>query len=118
VKCEDLKAPMRGYKCGPCPPGFLGNGKHCKEEGETPLSHLLLTFIVFVTFSCLDIMVSPIKQAPIHVSLEEVGARGGIQTLDHRILSRVFYHCAGKANNMKGRESTVNRALDGSIYPG
>ena len=37
VKCEDLKAPMRGYKCGSCPAGFVGNGKHCKEEEEGDL---------------------------------------------------------------------------------
>jgi len=108
VKCEDLKAPMRGYKCGPCPPGFLGNGKHCKEEGETPLSLSLSFSFAFHCFSYFFLVwtvefpgvVRPIKQAPIHVSLEKVGAGGGIQTLNHMIMSRVFYHCADKAKNI------------------
>ncbi len=33
---------MRGYKCGPCPPGYLGNGKHCKEEGKLKLVSVLM----------------------------------------------------------------------------
>ena len=49
VKCEDLKAPMRGYRCGPCPTGFVGNGKHCHEQGD--FRFLALLYLVYHGFS-------------------------------------------------------------------
>ena len=34
VECEDLPAPanITGYKCGPCPAGYSGNGAKCTGE--------------------------------------------------------------------------------------
>ena len=100
----------------------LETGNTAKRKVRSPLRFAFdfnwFCYFFLVLQLSFPIMVSPIKQAPIHASLEDVGAGGGIQTLNHRIMSRVFYHCADKANNMNGRKSTVNKLLDGSIYPG
>ena len=34
VECKDRKAPRRGFDCGSCPKGFVGNGKICQKEGD------------------------------------------------------------------------------------
>ena len=34
VECIDRKAPERGFDCGPCPKGFVGNGRTCHKEGN------------------------------------------------------------------------------------
>ena len=35
VECRDRKAPRRGFDCGKCPKGYVGNGKICQKEGKT-----------------------------------------------------------------------------------
>jgi hypothetical protein len=43
VECIDLKAPLRGYKCGICPSGFIGDGKRCEKQGFLiPAMHMPL----------------------------------------------------------------------------
>ena len=42
VDCRDRKAPRRGFDCGPCPKGFVGNGKICQKEGEQEINLLLV----------------------------------------------------------------------------
>ena len=39
VDCEDLPAPanITGYKCGPCPAGYSGNGAKCTGEFFQPV---------------------------------------------------------------------------------
>ena len=34
VECRDRKAPRRGFDCGKCPKGYVGNGKICQKEGK------------------------------------------------------------------------------------
>ena len=34
VKCIDLMAPKRGFKCDKCPEGFTGNGMSCEKQGK------------------------------------------------------------------------------------
>ena len=34
VKCIDLMAPKRGFKCDECPEGFTGNGMSCEKQGK------------------------------------------------------------------------------------
>ena len=40
VDCRDRKAPRRGFDCGPCPKGFVGNGKICQKEGDQKLKNI------------------------------------------------------------------------------
>ena len=37
VECRDRKAPRRGFDCGKCPKGYVGNGKICQKEGKRNL---------------------------------------------------------------------------------
>ena len=42
VECIDLPPPANasGYKCGPCPTGYTGNGAQCVGEFEHHLKNL------------------------------------------------------------------------------
>ena len=50
VECRDRKAPRRGFDCGKCPKGYVGNGKICQKEGKRKvlLIQHQITWIFFV----------------------------------------------------------------------
>ena len=37
VKCVDTSD---GFRCGPCPKGYEGNGTHCKDVNEVNISNI------------------------------------------------------------------------------
>ena len=49
VECRDRKAPRRGFDCGKCPKGYVGNGKICQKEGKRKVLSIQykITWILF-----------------------------------------------------------------------
>lgn len=53
VQCMHQNSPPDYYRCGDCPPGYVGDGKNCTEEGKCPSFGTELRLLIMAVRECL-----------------------------------------------------------------